>query len=571
MRSFAFAAMVLAACGGGIEGSGDDGAPTDGDLDGGDDGPLAPGEWRIDVDPSFDRFVPAGTTTWTVSGTVRSSEPLAGVDVAGAPATLTGDAFTAEVPVGPGLQVVPIVARDTAGHARQAHRSLIALDYLPEGTANRDAAAVILTDAILAEMSGGLTGDVTSVDVAGEILARDILSQDDQCVTWPVSARQGAVTADLVRDDAELWLHIRVPQLYVYFEGQCQGPLRLIPIGGEMAGSLDVWTRLDARAPTDGACITSFDHTPPAVTMQGWRFGVWGLGGPLQNWIIQLFSGNKADEARAQIVTELRTRADELLTEKLANISVFDNRSTLSLLDRPVDLALCLAALEPMGDQLVARIAASAQGTGTLAAPGAPLLAGPVVAPGADELVLDSNLIAQSLFSAWRAGGVERPNLQQVELSLLEILLPGLTERFPGVTMLDVSITGELPAVVRATPDVDGADLRVELGDLRVDLTAAGAPVLTLGVHLILDLDLVPTAGTLVPTVVRTTSKVTLLAEIIDGDDESIEDLVGGRIAAAASDLLAGSTISLPALPGLGVPADVAPDAGGRFVRVRLQ
>lgn len=69
-------------------------------------------------------------------------------------------------------------------------------------------------------------------------------------------------------------------------------------------------------------------------------------------------------------------------------------------------------------------------------------------------------------------------------------------------------------------PDVDGADLRVELGDLRVDLTAAGSPVLTLGVHLILDLDLVPTAGALVPTVVRTTPSVTLRAELIDGDDD---------------------------------------------------
>jgi hypothetical protein len=92
-----------------------------------------------------------------------------------------------------------------------------------------------------------------------------------------------------------------------------------------------------------------------------------------------------------------------------------------------------------------------------------------------------------------------------------------------------------------------------------------------MGVHLILDLDLVPTDGALVPTVVRTTSHVTLLAEIIDGDDESIEDLVGGRIAAAAGDLLAGTSLALPALPGLGVPVDVAADAGGRFVRVRLQ
>jgi hypothetical protein len=558
----------------------------------GDDGweDLPPGEWRIEVDMSgLDRFVPAGTTSWTVGGGVRSSEPLAGVDVAGAPATVTGETFTSDVTVMPGLQVVPIVARDTAGHERRAHRSLLSARFLPEGDANPEAASLVLGDEMLAAMSGGLTGDVSSVDVAGEIMSRDILSQDERCVTWPVYAEQGEVTARLERDGGELWLNIRIPELYVYFEGECEGVLSTIPIGGEMSGTIDLWTRLDALPPADGAtCVTAFDHTAPEVEVQGWYFDVWGLGGPLQNWIIQLFSGSKSEEARQQIATEMRTRADELLTERLANISVFDNASSLDMLGRPVDLHLCLAALERDGQKLVARVAAVAQGAGAREAPGAPQIDGAPIVPAAGQLVLDANLVGQLLFSAWRDGGLVRPNVQQVELAQIGLLMPGLIDKYPGAEFVDVSIDAELPPLVRATPDVMGADLRIEMGDLMLHMTIApevgtdeaggarssrfvGEPVLSFGVHLTLDLDLVPQDGALVPTVVATTSDVTLLYEVVDGFDDALEDVVGLRIGDAAGDLLGGAALSLPALPGLGAPADVVPDAGGRYVRVALE
>ena len=139
-------------------------------------------------------------------------------------------------------------------------------------------------------------------------MARDILSQDDRCVTWPVQASQGTVKVDLVEDQGDLWLRIRIPNLYVYFEGSCQGLFSTIPIGGEMGGTIDVWTQLTANASAPGQCLSSFAHTRPEVLINNWGFDVWGLGGPLQSWIVSMFSGEKSGQARSQIASEVGTR-----------------------------------------------------------------------------------------------------------------------------------------------------------------------------------------------------------------------------------------------------------------------
>jgi hypothetical protein len=556
--------LFLVACGTRPSDGGDDG--------GGDDGPIPEPAWTIDVDMSgLDRFVPAGTTTWSVGGVATGSEGIASVDVAGAPAALESDGtFRADVAVAPGLTVVPIVAHDAKDHQRQAHRSLLSARWLPEGAANVDGAGLVLTDAILSTMGEDLAGEAADIDVAAEIMAQDVLSQDDRCVTWPVYAEQGELAVELVRDGSELWLNIQIPDLYVYFEGECQGLLSIIPIAGEMAGDIDLWTRLTAIPPSgEEVCLSSFDHTTPEVFVNGWYFDVWGVGGPLQNWIITLFSGSKSEEARAQIASEMQTRSDEMLTEKLADITVFDRTSSLDLLSRPIDMHLCLTSMERVGDQLIARVAATAQGDGSREAPGAPQLDGAAPMPAPGELLLDGNLVAQLLFSAWRDGGLARPDVQQVELSLIGLLVPELRELFPDAEYVDVSIDGELPPLVRAV-SASGGDLTVDIGDLMLDLAIEGTPVFRFNVHLTLDLDLVPMDGSLVPTVIETTSEVFLIDEAIDGPDAALEDAVALKIGDAAADLLSGASLKLPELPGLGAPVDVVPDAGGRFLHISL-
>ena len=534
--------------------------------------PPDPKGWTINVDMSAtDRYVqPETATTWTIAGRATATEGLASIDVGGAGAAFGDDGtFTHDVPVMPGLNRVPVMVRDEAGHERNATRTLVATRFLADGAHNVNAAALVLDDAILAAMSGGIAGQAGNVDVAAEIMAKQVLSQDDRCVTWPVSATQGQTQVALVEDAGNLWLHITVPNLDVRFGGQCQGLISTIPIAGRMGGTIHVWSRLTAKPPANSACIDSFAHTMPEVQVQNWSFGVWGVGGPLQNWIVDLFAGEKSAEARAQIASEVRTRANTMLAEKLANISVFDRASDLELLGKPVALHLCLGALEKVGQQLVARIAASASGPGTTReAPGAPQVDGAALVPAANELVLDANLVAQLLFASWRDGGMKR-DTSDVDIGVLQILIPQLYERWPDVTHAKVTIDAELPPLVRASTTTN--DLTIDLADLMVDLSIDGTRILRFNVGLRLVLDLVPEAGKLSPKVIDTTAEVALLDELYDGPDAALEQAVQSQIGGAAAGLLGdAAAIALPDLPGLGAPTDVVPDAGGRFLRIKL-
>lgn len=532
--------------------------------------PVDPKGWTITVDMSnLDRFVvPETSHTWPVTGTATATAGLVGVEVAGAPIAFGSDgAFATSVPVMPGLTRVPVLARDANGHERKGDRTLLAARLLPEATHNQDAAALVLDNAILAALGSDLASTTGTVDIAGEILSRPILSQDDRCVTWPIAASQGEVTTELVQDRGLLWLHIQIPSLYVYFEGECQGVLRIIPLAGEMAGTIDVWTRLTGKP--GGDCLTAFAHTSPEVSVNAWSFDVWGLGGPLQNWIISLFRDQKSGEARTQIATEVKTRADQLLADKLENITVFDRTSELTLLDRPVTLHLCLAALDRVGTTLVARIAANASGAGELGAPGIPQIDGAAPRIASDELVLDANLIGQLLFASWRAGGLAR-SAPDADISVLQILVPELAQRFPDATHAQITLDAELPPLVRATPDATG-DVSVELGDLMLDLSIDGQRIFRFGVNLTLALDLAPLNGALVPTVVGVTSTVALLDELYDGPDAALEQAVALQIADTATQLLDGAaSIALPELPGLGTPTQVTADPAGRFLHIKL-
>jgi hypothetical protein len=559
MRSIVWFALVALGCG---------------SSKGPDDMPPDPKGWTITVDMSpLDRYVaPETETSWTVKGKATATEGLASIEIAGAAASFADDgAFMHSVAVMPGLTRVPILVKDQAGHERKGTRTLMAAKFLADGAHNAGAASLVLDDAILASMSAGIASQAGTVDVAGEILARDVLSQDDRCVTWPTAATQGTVAVELVEDAGDLWLHITIPNLDVRFGGQCQGIFSQIPIAGRMGGSIHVWSRLTAKPPANGACIDSFTHTTPEVQVTGWQFGVWGVGGPLQNWIVDLFSGEKSAEARAQIATEVRGRANTLLAEKLQSISVFDRTSDLELLGKPVSLHLCLGGLEKIGEQLVARVAASAAGLGgTREAPGAPLIDGAALNPAAKELVLDGNLIAQLLYASWRDGGLA-PNANDVDIGVLQILMPPIVDRWPNATTAQVTIDAELPPLVRAR--TSGAnDLTIELGDLMVDLSVEGTRILRFNVGLTLVLDLIPTDGKLTPKVVDTMAEVALIDELYDGVDGALEQAVGSQIGGAAAGLLGDSAaIALPDLPGLGAPVDVTPDAGGRFLRIELQ
>jgi hypothetical protein len=560
MRKLCAIAILLAACSSKGTDADDDGTMPEPDPKG----------WTITVDMSgTERFVqPADSTAWTVNGVATGTAGIASVTVNDAMVELGGDgAFSTSVPVMPGLSRVHVLATDTDGHTRKGDRALMTTRFLENGKYNPGAANLVLTSAVLSAMNDSVQSYATGVDVAGEILARDVLSQDDRCITWPVSAQQGTVTATLLNDQGNLWLRIRVPNLYVYFEGRCQGLISQIPIAGQMKGTIDVYTQLTPKA--DDGCLHAFNHSQPQTQITGWQFDVWGTSGPLQSWIVDLFSGGKSDEARAQLTQEVGAKANTLLTQKLSNVTVYEKSSQLELFGRPLGLDLCVSNLVKTGTTLRASVAARATGMGDKTAPGAPQIDGATVPSTANELILDSNVIGQLLFAAWQDGGLAKAG-PSIDAGILQILMPGLAKEFPDATTADVWIDADLPPLVRATPSGPG-DVAVELGDLMIDVSIDGKRILRFGLQLTLALELTPMNGALVPKVVDTKAEVSLLDERYDGVDAALEQAVQSQIGSAASQLLGtGTSIALPQLPGLGAPTDVVPDAGGRFLHIKL-
>jgi hypothetical protein len=219
---------------------------------------------------------------------------------------------------------------------------------------------------------------------------------------------------------------------------------------------------------------------------------------------------------------------------------------------------------------LIARVAASASGAGTTTAPGAPQIDGAEITPAAGELVLDANVVAQILFASWQQGGLTRP-APDIDLTVLEALVPALAQAYPGVTTAQVNIDGQLPALVRATAGGSG-ELAIELGDVMIDVVVAGDHVFTFGTDLTLAVSLTPVAGALQPSVVGTTSRVALLASKFDVPVDALEQGVGFQLEMTAPELLgSNAALTLPPLPGLGEPVSVTADAGGRYLHVKLQ
>src|SRR5439155_1346200 len=176
-------------------------------------------------------------------------------------------------------------------------------------------AGMVLTDAVLQSLSGGLVASAGNIDVAGQIMMKDTLSVDDRCTTWPTAATQDPTQVSLRLDGTDLVLEIVVPNLDVQFQGECMGLFSQIPIGGEMSMSIVTDTVLTPQG--GSGCLSAFDHSAPDVQLPGWQFDVWGEGGPLQNGLVDLGSSGKSQQAHDQFAQEFQTQADTLLTQKL--------------------------------------------------------------------------------------------------------------------------------------------------------------------------------------------------------------------------------------------------------------
>ncbi|HUS63997.1 MAG TPA: hypothetical protein VMZ28_05600 [Kofleriaceae bacterium] len=560
----------LCGCGDNLGGGGDED---------GDDTPLPPGAsgWAIEVDMSgLDRFAPRDAETWPVGGHVRSSEALAEVEVAGEVtpwegAPYGGD-FESIVGIAPGLTVVPIYARDVLEHERRAHRSIIASDYLPEGAWNDRIMTLALSDtllesvnALIAEQTAGLDDQIAAFE--GQEMS------GGSCTMTVTEASAGDLLVELLAGE-ELTVHANLPDLHVEFAGVCFDGLVPVNVAGTIGGTIDITVGLTAATPAEGeVCVSSFTHSEPVVAIEDWEYEVYSPDGPVQTLLVQTLAPSSED-AHDMAVDGIRDGIDGALDGQLEGLDVLRFTNTIEVVpDRPITMDVCLAEMAPVDGRQVVRLAGAVAGLGEREAPGAPMLPPDAPVTGDGEFLLDTGLMSQMTFSMWRDGVFDVEQEGAFEVGLLALLIRELTEAFPDAELADIAVAGELPFLVRAAPDVEGADLRVEVGDLMVRISIEGQEVLHIGLHVRMDVDFVAQDGQMVPTVVGSLIEATVLGEMFDSNDDSIEGVIELGIEQAMDQFLGGGGVGgLPeVIPGLGRILDVTPDAGGRYLRVAFE
>lgn len=565
---------ILCGCAGQIGGDGESEAAVD--IPRSDD-PDAPAPWTLHVDTTpTDSFAPPSATTWPITGQVTASEGLSTLMVADMAVPTGADgSFTREVSILPGLNLVPIEATDLASpeaHSRQAHRSILSADYLPEGHINPGAAALTLTNEVVAPMAEPLQARVATIDIASEIMARPTLT-DDECVTYPDSARHGTPTLELLVDEmGELWLQVVIPNLEVRFHGHCSTFLFSTDITGKMTSHVVLRAKL--FAPPGETCVAGLEHEPAVVDLVDFDMDVSGGSSLLELLIVTLAGEMKEGDTADALKTEFSAEADMLLSGELDGVTVFDTSETMNLFDTPIDVSLCLTGLVTESGTLRARVGATAAGPGgALVAPGAPQVGGvlPPSMPG--RLWLDSNLVSQLVFAAWRAGALHSEGAETIDLATLTLIVPELRGQFPEGSAITIGIEGRLPPLVRAAPaDSTEGDMVLDIGDLHLLLEVDGELLFRVGTQLSLTLELVPEGGALKPEVVDVQSEIWILEEpIVDADDETLASAIGLQIGEAAAALLGDAAIGLPEVGGALVPVDATTTPDGRYVEIVLE
>jgi len=526
---------------------------------------------------STNPYVDMGVEGHMVSGRVSSPEGIESLTVEGELVTPDSDgSFEVEVAVTPGLQLVEIEALDNATpqQSRLGHLSLLSADFLPEGEVNPTAALLVLTNEVVSSMAEPMQEMVAEIDVASEILARETLSDDEQCTTRPTAATQGTPTLSLsVNEAGELWMEVLVPEVHIEFDGTCSMLISTVDVTGSMDTNILIRTQISAPPSED--CLVGLDSSPPAIELEEFDLQLTG-GGPLTGWLVSMMADRSEGATAEQLRTEFAAEAEALLAAELEGVTIFESNETMNLFDVAMDTELCLTGLVTEEGVLRAYVGAKVIGPGGLEGPGAPMVAGDVPPPAPNTLWLDANLVGQLLFSAWRGGGLDGEDIAEVDMALLAMLNRDLEELFPTSPPISVSMAGHLPPYVRAVEPVDGeatGDLVLEIGNMDLLLDVDGQRLFRVGSQLELTLDLVPDGAGLRPEVVNIESVAHVLEEpLVDIDDAALAEAVRLQIGMVASDLLGDDTvISLPEVGGAMSPTDAVPVPGGRFIEVSLE
>lgn len=555
---------------------------------------TTPDAWWLRVDMSqTERYLGLDQETALVEGRVESSGQVANIvvgesaiedcaGVMGCADAFQGH-FTQEVPLRPGAQVIPVVVTDEDGRRRKAHRSVIAADFLPEGALNPEAVAVPVTELMVEDVAAELGSIRPELDIAGGILARGPTAFGESCTVRVESATQDSSEVTLSVLAGALVAEVRARGFQAVFSAECAHSLLpgitegegVIRFGGHISGTPVIRAELSGES-TGDTCLVGLQATPFDADIEDWSFEISDEGATrTESLDLAYIEGALAPHYREELVRRASATAISALNPLLEEVDFFSRADTLSLWGTDARVDLCGTFLGTRNGQLMAGIGARVSGDGSTEAPGAPILPGELPEVSEGEVLLDTQLVSQLLFSGWRAGGLDTTVPSGTSYGLLATLSSELVGLHPDEAIIVAETHAELPPVVRAAPRSMGgeADLEVVIPDMRLDLQAEGATLFSLLATIHMYLDLVPNEeGSLVPTVTAIESQVYVVAEpVADGSDGLLEMFVSGAVIERAQEMLDGAEIGLPSFGEGVVPDGVEPDSGGRYLRVSIR
>lgn len=540
-----------------------------------------------------DKYLPLDAPAGDVRGVVVASAGADRAEVDGEEVALDArDGFVVRVPTGPGLTHVEVHGFDVEGRSARGDRALLRAEYLEEGLLRPKAVALSVDDAVLDALASAAVGSLGMLELSSFVEPGTEILRGDPCTLYVDSIDHAPPTIQLATtDDGQLRGTVRLTDIRVNLSGRCSALGLRVDLRRTQVDQTDVelTATLSPSFDEPGGCAEGLIASDTKVRITRFDIDLRLSGcGLLCSAAGELIGEFAEGFVRRFLEDQLEAMVDDQLGPALEGVSLLETSTTLSFLETPVEVGLCMTGMDRSEAGLVVSLGVSARGPGgETEAPGAPSLPAALPALSSGTVALDPALVGQIFFSAWRGGALQFDSLGgdssdglALDVGLLVGVVPALRPligtEIPRGTTLELGLEVAMAPLVRAATPAEaalGADFFVEAGDLRLRIGADGRELFVLSSTVRLGLALEPDdAGALVPTLIRAaTTTTTSLAEttvpeVTSEMGEALAGLVDDLVPTQIGPLLEGAAIQLP---DVGVPlmvSSIEPDEEGFLV-----
>ncbi len=497
--------------------------------------------------------------TVTVTGRVTDDQPGVKVTVGGTQVTPAADGtFSAEVPLGTGVELIEVHAIDSAGNDVRDVRAVLAGALGPtDGTQTGQLGARAGVTA-LRGIGNAVATAAKGIDFKAAAMSMNPLYNDDGCLGAVINITdltRGNITTSLVPKTGLLSTDVYVENIMVKASAKwrvaCFGATATVTLRATKA---KIHGDLGARVST-GKLLTSLPSA--AVTFEGFTFDVGGIPSELEG----LVRTQVRDKVASMLADQIKTRVPPIANTALAglvakpvNTQLLGKTMTVSVV--PSNVAITASELY-LG--LSTKLLVAGGEGGTFLTTPVSLSASSMNATQGLGVAIDDDIVNQLFAGLWAADALD--------LSMAIDTIPAL-----GALVDDDATQMALTMSLPPTVSTDTGELKLALGDIIIHLRDdAGNDVQTIAMSITTTLAAEPSqTGKVLLTVGAPTVYATLISQseavdfpLTDSEVEGIVTGVWGLIGVQADDAL--SKLPMPTIAGVSLGAPTV-EAGNGFV-----